>query len=472
MNILFAVTESDPFAKTGGLGDVGGALPIIINRLNCSLRVIMPQYSSIPLHLKKEIRHITSFTVELGWRRQYCGLNELKYQGVHYYFIDNEYYFRRDQLYGYGDDGERFAFFSKAVLDSILHMKDFKPDVIHCNDWHTALIPVMIKEYYGEIKTLLTIHNLKHQGVFSKEVFEDLLGMNENTPGARSLEFHGSVNYFKGGLLCADAITTVSPTYAKEILESYYGEGLEDILRQRKEKITGILNGIDYEKYDPRTDHRLVSPYPCISWKDENKVELQALLDLPANKDIPLLAIISRLVDQKGLDLLEQIMEEIVNWKMQMVVLGTGEEKYEKMFSFFAHKYPEKIAAKIMFNEELARKIYGGGNILLMPSRFEPCGLAQMMAMRYGTIPLVRETGGLKDSVISYNLKNGLGNGFTFSSYNAQEFLAALERAVSLYHEDKQAWQILEENALKADFSWEESARKYIDLYRDILIKV
>ncbi|MEL7566613.1 MAG: glycogen synthase GlgA [Dehalobacterium sp.] len=476
MDILFAVTESDPFAKTGGLGDVGGSLPMIINRLNCSLRVIMPQYSFIPLHLKKEIRHITSFTLDLGWRRQYCGLNEMKCQGVHYYFIDNEYYFGRDQLYGYGDDGERFAFFSKAVLESLLHMKEFKPDVIHCNDWHTALIPVLIKEYYMNdpffdgIKTLLTIHNLKHQGTFSKGILGDLLAMQENTPGARSLEFHGSVNYFKGGLLLADAITTVSPTYAREILEPYYGEGLEDMLRNREEKITGILNGIDHEKYDPRTDQNLVSRYPSAAWKNENKVRLQALLDLPVNKNVPLLVIVSRLVDQKGLDLLEQIMEEIVTWEMQLVVLGTGEKKYEEMFSYFAHKYPAKIAVKIMFDEDLARKIYGGGNILLMPSRFEPCGLTQMMAMRYGTIPLVRETGGLKDSVIPYNAKNGLGNGFTFTSYDARELLAILEKAVRLYHEDKKTWQSLEDNALKADFSWEESARKYIGLYRDILI--
>lgn len=476
MNILFAVAEAEPFAKTGGLGDVGGSLPMIINRLNCPLRIMMPQYGSIPLYLKKEMRHLTSFIVDLGWRRQYCGLNEMKYQGMHFYFIDNEYYFCRDQLYGYEDDGERFAFFSRAVLESLLHMKDFKPDVIHCNDWHTALIPVMIKEYYGgnsfynEIKTLLTIHNLRHQGVFPKEILGDLLAMKENTLGAESLEFYGSVNYFKGGLLSADAITTVSPTYAKEIMEPYYGEGLEVILRQRKEKISGILNGLDYEKYNPRTDQRLVSHYPSSSWKKENKVQLQALLNLPVKEDIPLLAIVSRLVDQKGLDLLENIMEEILNFEIQMVVLGTGEEKYEEMFSFFADKYPAKVAAKIIFSEELARKIYGGANILLMPSRFEPCGLAQMMAMRYGTIPLVRETGGLKDSVISYNQENGLGNGFTFSSYHGQELLSTLKRAVSLYHEDKKAWQSLEENALGTDFSWEESARKYIDLYRDILI--
>lgn len=479
MKVLFALAEADPFAKAGGLGDVGGSLPKIINKLNCSIRVIMPKYNSIPFALRESIKYITSFTVELGWRSQYCGLSELEYQGVHYYFIDNEYYFRRDQLYGYGDDGERFAFFSRAVLESLLHIKDFKPDVIHCHDWHTALIPVMLKEFYGDnpffagMKTLLTIHNLKHQGVFPYEVLGDLLGMKEDSFGARSLEFYGSVNYFKGGLLLADAITTVSPTYAEEITEPHYGEGLESIIRGRKESLFGILNGIDYEKYNPETDLALYAHYPSPEWKKDNKMHLQKLLNLPVKDEVPLLAVVSRLVEQKGLELIEPIMEEMLNLDLQMVVLGTGEEKYEQMFNFFAYKYPEKLAVKLIFDEDLARKVYGGANILLMPSRFEPCGLAQMMAMRYGTIPLVRETGGLRDSVTPYDQEKSLegsGNGFTFRSYDARDFFTVIEKAVRIYHENHTAWQGLEERALKTNFSWEESARKYIDLYRDILI--
>jgi len=475
IKVLFAIAEAEPFAKTGGLGDVGGSLPQVINRLQGEARVMMPKYASIPSSLKESLVYLTCFTVPLGWRRQYCGLWETEYQGVHYYFIDNEYYFEREKVYGYGDDGERFAYFSRAVLECLIHLKEFRPDLIHCHDWHTALIPVMLKEYYGGnpfyvgIKTLLTIHNLKFQGVFPKEVLGDWLGLEENSPGAESLVYRSGVNFLKGGLLSVDGITTVSPSYGAEILTPEFGEGLEDFLQKRKERITGILNGIDREKYHPGKDPVLFAHYPSPTWKKENKEKLQALLNLPVKKDVLFIAIVSRLTDQKGLDLLTPIMEEILKMEIQLVVLGTGEKKYEEMFLSFAQKYPEKLAVKIMFHEELARKIYAGADLFLMPSRFEPCGLAQMMAMRYGTIPLVRETGGLKDTVIPFNQEAGSGNGFAFTSYSSAALLSTLKEAVQIFREDRPAWQGLMDRAMEADFSWEKSAQKYFDLYQEIM---
>jgi starch synthase len=475
IKVLFAIAEAEPFAKTGGLGDVGGSLPQVINRLQGEARVMMPKYASIPASLKESLVYLTCFTVPLGWRRQYCGLWETEYQGVHYYFIDNEYYFKRDMVYGYRDDGERFAYFSRAVLECLIHLKVFRPDLIHCHDWHTALIPVMLKEYYGGdpfydgIKTLLTIHNLKFQGVFPKKVLGDWLGLEENSPGAESLVYRSGVNFLKGGLLSVDGITTVSPSYGAEILTPEFGEGLEGFLQKRKDQITGILNGIDREKYHPGKDPVLFAHYPSPTWKKENKEKLQALLNLPVKEDVLFIAIVSRLTDQKGLDLLPPIMEEILEMEIQLVVLGTGEKKYEEMFLSFAQKYPEKLAVKIMFHEELARKIYAGADLFLMPSRFEPCGLAQMMAMCYGTIPLVRETGGLKDTVIPFNQEAGSGNGFAFTSYSFPALLSILKEAVRIFREDWRAWQGLMDRAMEADFSWEKSARKYLDLYQEIM---
>ncbi len=476
MNILFAISEAYPFAKTGGLGDVGGSLPAALKEQKIEVRVIMPRYGTIPLELQQQIEHITTFKVQLSWRKIHCSLSRLYYDDVYYYFIENEYYFNRERLYGFEDDAERFAFFSKAVLECLTKLGDFQPDIIHCNDWHTALIPLIIKENYGnnpfyfDIKTLFTVHNLKHQGIFPKEVFEDVLGLGGHVYAWEKLEFHGGINYMKAGLLSADYITTVSQTYADEILHPYFGEQLDGVLRARTDSLCGILNGLDTKKYNPQDDPNLVVNYrSSLCKKEENKKHLQELLNLPVRTDLPVIAMISRLVDQKGLDLLAHVLEEILSMDLQMVVLGTGDRRYEEMFVHFAAKYPHKIAVQLVFNEPLAHKIYAGSDILLMPSQFEPCGLAQMIAMRYGTIPIVRETGGLKDSVCPYNEYTGEGNGFTFANYNAHELLFTLQRAVRFFYDDKVAWKGLAENARKSDFSWAKSAKKYGGLYQLIM---
>lgn len=479
MKVLFAIAEADPFVKTGGLGDVGGSLPKAINKRGGNVRVILPQYSAIPQEIREQIRHLASFKIELGWRKQYCGLGELNYQGVSYYFIDNEYYFKRENLYGYADDAERFAFFNRAVLDSLPHLDDFRPELLHCHDWHTSLIPVMLKEYYNHdpfyygMKSILTIHNLKHQGVFPKEVLADPLGMDGSERAVKSLNFYDGINYLKGGLLYADGITTVSSTYAGEIQDQYFGEGLDEILRQRKDCLYGILNGIDYDKYNPMTDQELFVNYrSSLDKKADNKMKLQSLLDLPVDRDKPMLALISRLVDQKGLDLLAHILDELLQGELQLVILGIGDKKHEEMFYYFADRYPNKIAVKIMFDESLARKIYAGADLILMPSKFEPCGLTQMIAMRYSTLPVVRETGGLKDSVIPFNKFTEEGNGFSFANYNAHEFLFSIQRALKIYYEDKVTWKKITEKARQRDFSWDGSAQKYIELYEKIITGV
>ncbi|MFA7468913.1 MAG: glycogen synthase GlgA [Desulfotomaculaceae bacterium] len=476
MNVLFAIAEGYPFAKTGGLGDVGGSLPGAINQLRGRVRVIMPRYGSIPRELAKNIKPVTSFRISLGWRRQYCGLGELDYKGVRYYFIDNEYYFKRDKLYGYKDDGERYAFFCRGALESVVHLKGFRPDLLHCHDWHTALIPVMLKEfycsdpYYYGMKTLFTIHNLRHQGIYPREALWDLLGLRDNSRAVQDLDFGGNVNYLKGALLNADGISTVSPTYAWEIQDPFYGEGLDDVLRKRKGQLVGILNGIDYDHFNPETDPCLFVNYgDSLDKKAENKSKLQALLHLPVNKQVPMIALISRLTDQKGLDLLAHILEELLQDKLQLVVLGVGERKYERMFEYFTSRYPDKIAVGLMFNEVLARRIYAGADLLLMPSLFEPCGLSQMIAMRYGTVPLVRETGGLKDSVLPFNKYTREGNGFSFANYNAHELLFTIRRALSIYRDDVPAWEKLRERARQRDFSWNRSAGKYLRLYENTI---
>lgn len=474
MNILFVVAEAYPFAKTGGLGDVGGSLPIALNNSKTNVRVILPKYGCIPEEYLSQMRLVASFKVELAWRRIECSIGVLEYQGVHFYFLNNEYYFHQEKLYGYDEDGERFAFFCKAVLESMTHL-NFQPDIIHCNDWHTALIPLMLKENYGNnpyyfgMRTVLTIHNLKHQGFFPVSFFEDILGYGGHKAAWEKLEFYGGINYLKAGLLSADALTTVSPTYAQEIQNAYFGENLDGVLRQRKNQLQGILNGIDVNKYDPQNDPHLVVNYRSFLCKEEeNKKDLQEILSLPVRSDLPVIAFVSRLVDQKGLDLLAHILEEMLSMDLQMVILGTGDKKYEEMAAHFAHKYPYKIAVRVMFDEALAHKIYGGADILLMPSQYEPCGLSQMIAMRYGTIPIVRETGGLKDSVQPYNEFTGEGNGFSFANYNAHELLFTVQRVVRLFYEDKIAWKGLVENAGKSDFSWEKSAKQYLNLYQAI----
>lgn len=476
MRVLFAVSEASPFVKTGGLGDVGSSLPAALKKRDVDVRIIMPKYGAIPEEIRKKMKHLTHFYVTLSWRRQYCGLEELEHDGIKYYFLDNEYYFKRENLYGYYDEAERFAFFCRAVLESLTRIEEFRPDIIHCNDWHTALIPLMLKAYFGNnpfyynIKTVFTIHNLKYQGIFPREVLGDILGLGDEYCTEDKMEFYGAVNYLKAGLVYADCITTVSPTYAQEIQDPYFGEKLDGILRARKDRLYGILNGIDYKKYNPLTDPYIFVNYrSSLCKKEENKVQLQSLLGLPVLREVPLLGVISRLADQKGMDLLAHVLEEMLNMDIQMAVLGTGEKRYEDMFTYFASKYPEKLAVRITFDDELAHRIYAGADLFLMPSRFEPCGLSQMIAMRYGTIPVVRETGGLKDTVIPYNQYTGEGNGFSFANYNAHELLFTVQRAVKLFREDKTAWKGLTENARKSDFSWDKSAQKYVEIYTSLL---
>ncbi len=476
MRVVFAISEADPFIKTGGLGEVGGSLPAALQKQGADVRVILPKYSMIPDHFQKEFRHLTHFYVPLAWRKQYCGLEEMIYQGVHYYFIDNEYYFKRSSLYEDYDKAEQYTFFSRAVLESLTHLPEFKPDIIHCHDWQTALIPLMLKEFYSKeplhfpVKTVFTIHNLKYQGVFAKKVLSDIIGLGKDFFTADTLEFFGAVNFMKAALLYADRITTVSPTYAQEIQTAYYGEKLEGILQKRRESLLGILNGIDYETYNPNCDSYLVAPFDASpQGKEENKNHLQSILGLPIRRDIPVLGMVTRLVDQKGLELLTHVMEEMLMLDAQLVILGSGEERYEEALRNFAGKYPEKMAVRMEYSNELAHKIYAGADLLLMPSRFEPCGISQMIAMRYGTLPVVRETGGLKDTVLPYNEFTGKSNGFSFANYNAHEFLFTVQRAVKIFAENRKAWNKIQENAFQSDFSWDRSAQAYIQIYDSLL---
>lgn len=463
MKVLFAITEADPFIKTGGLGEVGGSLPFALQQQGVEVRVILPKYSRIPDSFKREMKLIRNFRVPLAWRNQYCRLEESIYDGIHYYFIDNEYYFKRSNPYGDKDEAEQYAFLCRATLESIRYISEFKPDIIHCNDWHTAMIPLFLKEVYTKealyynIKTILTIHNLQYQGVFAKEILEDILGLGEEFFTPETLEFHGAVNFMKAGLIYADRVTTVSPTYSEEIQYPFYGEGLDGIFKKRKEHFIGILNGIHESKYSARLED-----------KEMNKKKLQNQLGLLACSDVPILSLVSRLVDQKGLDLLAYVLEEILELDIQMVVLGTGASEYEEMFRGVALQYPDKFVAHLTFSDELARIIYAGSDIFLMPSRFEPCGIAQMIAMRYGTIPVVRETGGLKDTVSQFSETTGDGNGFSFSNYNAHDLLFTVQRAVKLYTENKTAWKKLQENAYQSDFSWSKSASKYLEVYETL----
>lgn len=476
MKIVFVITEADPFVKTGGLGEVGGSLPAFLYKQGVDVRVIMPKYSVIAEHFQSEFKHLAHFDVQVAWRKQYCGLDEMVYQGVRYYFVDNEYYFSRPRVYGEYDDAERFAFFSRAALESLIHIPGFKPDIIHCHDWHTALIPLMLKEFYNReplhypIKTVFTIHNLKYQGVFPKGVLEDIVGLGMEYFKEDALEFHGAINFMKAALIYADRITTVSPTYAQEIQNSYYGENLDGLLRKRSEFLMGILNGIDYQVYDPYKDPYLVMPYNNFPLaKEENKKHLQSIFGLPIQGNSAIIGMVSRLVDQKGLDLLAYVIEEILELDVQIVILGTGEIQYERMLRYFASKYPEKLAIRLEFSDKLAHQIYAGADMFLMPSRFEPCGISQMIAMRYGTIPIVRETGGLKDTVMPYNELNGTGNGFSFVNYNAHELLFTVQHALKIYQEEKQAWNNLRQNALTSDFGWDRSANAYIEIYESLL---
>ena len=471
MKVLFASSEALPFMASGGLGDVAGSLPHALRKRLIGRRVVMPMYDTIRQELKDKMKFITHISVPVAWRRQYCGIFEAKHNGVIYYLLDNQYYFKRNTIYGHYDDAERFAFFSRAILEIIPHI-DFKPDIIHCNDWQTALTPVYYSAMYANspgyenIKTIFTIHNIQYQGIYGMELLQDVLGIPADK--ASLLEYDGCVNFMKGAIECADKVTTVSPSYANEILDPWYSHGLDSILNERRYKLSGILNGIDTVGYDPETDKDIKANYSAAdpSGKKEDKEELQKLMNLPVKPNVPIVGMVTRLVSHKGLDLVKGILDELLSKaEMQLVVLGSGDYEYESYFRWIAEKYPDKVGLRLGFVPDLARKIYAGADMFLMPSKSEPCGLSQMVALRYGTIPIVRETGGLRDSITDCG--DGKGNGFTFKSYNAHDMLDSIYRALTLYYNGD--WNELVLRALNCDFSWGRSANAYIRLYKELL---
>lgn len=475
--ILMVSSEAVPFAKTGGLADVVGSLPLAFDKEQYDVRVLMPKYGSIPKEYTDQMNFITHINVSLGWRNKYCGLFELNYKGTIFYFIDDEFYFGGEDLYGYiHQDVEKFSFFSKAALSVLPHL-NFRPDIIHCHDWQTGLIPVFLNvqyqhdEFYRGIKTIMTIHNLKFQGVWGLDETQDATGLPEYVFTPDKLEFKKDANLLKGGIVYADHITTVSHTYKNEIQTPYYGEQLDGLLRARDNSLSGIVNGIDYEMYDPSNDDMIYAKFnrrDFPSRKKENKLSLQNQLGLDSNKGAFMIGLISRLTDQKGLDLVAYVMDRFADSEMQLVVLGTGDHKYEKMFQDYAWNNNRKISANITFSNDLAHKIYASADAFLMPSLFEPCGLSQMISMRYGTIPIVRETGGLKDTIIPYNQYTGEGTGFSFKNYNVDEMWDQIWYASQVY-KDKTEWNNIARQAMSQDFSWETSAGAYAQLYSNLL---
>ncbi|MHB8129966.1 MAG: glycogen synthase GlgA [Mobilitalea sp.] len=474
LKILMATSEASPFAKTGGLADVLGSLPSALIKQGVDVRVIMPKYGTIPEQLRDSIIHKYYIYVKLSWRNLYCGIEQAQYNGVTYYFVDNEFYFNRDSLYGYQDDGERFAFFNRAILDA-LPLLDFTPDVIHCHDWQAGMVPVLLEaqyrhlDFYQNISTIFTIHNLKYQGVYMISEMKEWFGLGNEYFTADKLEFFGAASFLKGGLAYAHILTTVSETYAGEIKNTFYGEHLEGLLNARGEDLYGIVNGIDYDEFNPKTDKLIYQTYTKsnLVGKTANKVALQKELDLTVDEEIPMIGLISRLVDQKGLDLIACMLGEILSEKVQFVILGTGDEKYESLFKEAMYQYPGKLSANTRFDNVLAHKIYAASDFFLMPSLFEPCGLGQLISLRYGTLPIVRETGGLKDTVISYNDATGEGNGFSFTNYNAHDMLHTIRRALAVYQR-KTLRGKLRKSAMSCDFSWQNSAIKYMELYQSM----
>ncbi|MDR1939627.1 MAG: glycogen synthase GlgA [Clostridiales bacterium] len=474
LKILFAASEAGPFIRSGGLGDVAASLPKALRKNGNDIRVVLPLYLDIDFNLRAKLRYVGSVYVPLSWRRQYCGVFEARHEGLTYYFVDNEYYFKRSGIYGHFDDAERFAFFSKAILE-IMPLIGFYPDILHVNDWQTALTPVFLDVFYrfGQytaIKTVFTIHNIEFQGKYGLDLGGDIIGVDKNA--LKLVEYDKCVNFMKGAIESANAVTTVSETYAKEILDPFYSYGLEGILKSRKYKLSGIVNGIDVEEYNPETDKALLKQYNFDSIDDrrENKKSLLEMLRLPYDANRPLIGMVTRLTSQKGMDLVSRVAEDILGKDMSMVVLGKGDWKYENMLKDLESYYPNKLKAIIGFSLDVASKIYGSADFLLMPSKFEPCGLSQMIAMRYGAVPIVREAGGLKDTVEAYNHITGKGNGFTFKSYDPYDMLDAINRAFDVYY-DKDEMKKVIANAMASDFSWEESARKYENLYRGLLTR-
>ena len=468
--VVFLGSEAAPFIATGGLADVLGSLPkAIAKNGNYDVSVILPLYSGISSEFRSKFEYVTNFNVSVAWRWQYCGVFRYQYQGVTFYFLDNEYYFKREgNIYGFYDDGERYSFFSRAALDTIAHLNIY-PDVLHCNDWQTAAAVIFLKGmYYGDenfrkIKTVFTIHNIEYQGVFGMDTYESLFGFPDNLRSF--IEFDGNVNLMKGAIEMTDIVSTVSPTYAQELKNDFFSHGLASIINRNAHKLYGILNGIDVDFYNPETDKYLFKNYSLndLSGKAVCKAELQKMLDLPVRADVPIIAIISRLVSHKGLDLVRCTIESLLDRDVQVVILGKGEIAYENFFNHIAASYKGKCVTVIAFNQDLSRKIYSGADIFLMPSKAEPCGLSQMIASRYGTVAVVRETGGLNDSIKAYG--NG-GNGFTFHDYNAHDMLYVINEAVRLYH-DKKQWAEVQQRAMKTDFSWKNQSLEYEKLYNE-----
>ena len=477
-NILFVASESVPFIKTGGLADVVGSLPKYIDRSEYDVRVMIPKYMAMRDEFKHQLKYVTHFYMNLAWRNQYVGILEYYYEGIHFYFIDNEYYFAGYSPYGnIYEDVEKFAFFCKACLSALPSIQ-FRPDLIHCHDWQTALIPVYLKDmfaqnqYYHGIKTIMTIHNLKFQGIWNMKTVMDITGLSSYYFTPDKLEAYGSANYLKGGIVYADHVTTVSDSYAKEITMPFYGEGLDGLMRAKSGSLSGIVNGIDYGFYNPETDSCIYQNYNQISFRKEkykNKQALQEELGLEVNENKFVIGIVSRLTDQKGLDLVACVMEELCAEDTQLIVLGTGESKYENLFRHYAWKYPNRVSANIYYSEELSHKIYAACDAYLMPSLFEPCGLSQLISLRYGTVPIVRETGGLRDTVEPYNEYEDSGTGFSFSNYNAHEMLDIVRYAKYIYFDHKREWNKIIDRGMKKDYSWVLSARRYSELYQSLL---
>lgn len=477
--ILFAASEAVPFIKTGGLADVTGSLPQYFDKEEYEVRIILPKYLCIEEEMRRKMRFLCHFYVNLGWRKQYAGIFEAEYQGITYYFVDNEYYFAGEHPYhNLHEDVEKFAYFSKAVLEALPYL-DYCPDIIHCHDWQTGLIPVFLhtlygdENYYAGIKTVFSIHNMKFQGRWRLQAVMDVTGLPEQIFVPDKLESYGEANYLKGGVIYADAVTTVSPTYAFEITTQQGGEGLDGLMREKSDKLYGILNGIDTEVYNPQTDTYIRAQFnekDVVRQKAKNKAALQDEMGLEQNPEAMLIGIVSRMTSQKGFDLIAYIMDELMEQEnVQFVVLGTGEEQYENMFRYFEEKYPKRLKANIGYSEDVAHRIYASCDTFLMPSLFEPCGLSQMMSMRYGTIPIVRETGGLKDTVLPYNEYEHTGNGFSFANYNAHEMLHVIRYALEIFEKRRAEWEGLMKRAMEEDNSWENSAKCYQKLYLQLL---
>ena len=476
MNILYASSEAAPFAKTGGLGDVAGSLPIALREKGHDARVILPLYRCISPEYKEKMEYINHIYIDMGWRKQYCGVFKLEHEGCVFYFVDNEFYFNGDKPYDYIHlDCEKFIFFSKAVL-SLLPTIGFRPDVINCNDWQPAAIPVYLdtfqdNPFYQGIKTVMTIHNLKYQGRWNLEKVKDFMGISDYYYTSDKLEYYEDANLLKGGLAYANKISTVSQSYAEEIKTPEYGEGLNGLISARHNDLVGIVNGISYTEWNPSKDNLIFDNYnkvSCLKKKKSNKTQLQQMLNLPVDENIFMVGIVSRLTDQKGFDLVAQALDQMCEGGMQIVILGTGDEKYENLFRHYAWKYPDKVSANIYFSNDLSHKIYAACDAFLMPSAFEPCGLSQIISMRYGTLPVVRETGGLRDTVVAYNEFTGEGTGFSFTNYNSSDMMHVLRYAMDVYYNNKPAWNKLMKNAMSVDYSWSVSADKYINMYSEI----